>query len=158
MQATIDIALKDPEFLPASIPVGVGDSVVLTFTDGSTTEHVVEGVGDHGCEYMTGGRAIILGETGRNFGAGMSGGIAYVLDESGRFPSMINNSMLDLDPLDDDDVEYIQRMLRNHFHYTRSQRADSVLRKWDSFAPKFIKVFPQEYKQALARLAAEAGE
>ena len=118
---------------------------------------VVEGVGEHGCEYMTGGRAIILGPTGRNFGAGMSGGIAYVLDETGSFPSMINNAMLDLDPLEDEDVEFIQRMLRNHFHYTRSHRADSVLRKWDSFAPKFIKVFPREYKQALASLSAEAG-
>ncbi len=71
---------------------------------------------------------------------------------------MINNTMLDLDPLEDEDVEYIQRMLRNHFHHTRSQRAESVLRKWDSLAPKFIKVFPQEYKQALAALSAEAGD
>ena len=117
---------------------------------------VVEGVGEHGCEYMTGGRAIILGPTGRNFGAGMSGGIAYVLDEAGDFSSLINNALLDLDPLDADDVEYIQRMLRNHFNYTRSERADAVLRKWDSLAPKFVKVFPQEYKQALAVMAAEA--
>jgi glutamate synthase domain-containing protein 3 len=117
---------------------------------------VVEGVGEHGCEYMTGGRAIILGPTGRNFGAGMSGGIAYVLDEAGHFPSLINNPLLDRDPLDAEDVEYIQRMLRNHFHHTRSERAEAVLRKWDSLAPKFVKVFPQEYKQALAVLASEA--
>ncbi len=124
----------------------------------SGADAVVEGVGEHGCEYMTGGKAIIIGSTGRNFGAGMSGGIAYVLDESGDFPALINNPLLDLDPLEGEDVDYIQRMLRNHFHYTRSQRAEEILRKWDSLASKFIKVFPQEYKKALATLAAEAGE
>jgi glutamate synthase domain-containing protein 2/glutamate synthase domain-containing protein 1/glutamate synthase domain-containing protein 3 len=117
---------------------------------------VVEGVGDHGCEYMTGGRAIILGPTGRNFAAGMSGGIAYVLDESGQFPDRINNPLVDLDPLDDEDVEFIQRMLRRHFQYTRSRKADDVLRKWDTYASKIVKVFPQEYKQALEDLAREA--
>ena len=117
---------------------------------------VVEGVGEHGCEYMTGGRAIVLGRTGRNFGAGMSGGIAYVLDESGDFPSMIRNPLLDLDPLNDEDEAYIQRMLRRHFQLTRSSRADDILRKWEKLAPKFVKVFPQEYKQALADLAQEA--
>ena len=86
----------------------------------------------------------------------MSGGIAYVLDEGGNFPSLINNALLDLDPLDAEDMEYIQRMLRNHFLYTRSERAEAVLRKWDSLAPKFIKVFPQEYKQALSVMASEA--
>jgi glutamate synthase domain-containing protein 3 len=117
---------------------------------------VVEGVGDHGCEYMTGGRAIILGPTGRNFAAGMSGGIAYVLDETGQFPERINNPLVDLDPLDDEDVEFIQRMLRRHFQFTRSRKADDVLRKWDTYAAKIVKVFPQEYKQALADLAREA--
>ena len=117
---------------------------------------VVEGVGDHGCEYMTGGRVIILGPTGRNFAAGMSGGIAYVLDENGQFPQKINNPLVDLDPLDDEDVEFIQRMLRRHFQYTRSERADEVLRKWEKLAPKFVKLFPREYKQALADLALEA--
>jgi glutamate synthase domain-containing protein 2/glutamate synthase domain-containing protein 3 len=121
----------------------------------SGAEAVVEGVGEHGCEYMTGGRALILGPTGRNFGAGMSGGIAYVLDESGNFPGQIRNEMLDLDPIDDEDVEYIQRMLRRHFKFTRSPRADEILRKWDKLAPHFVKVFPQEYKRALADLAAE---
>jgi glutamate synthase domain-containing protein 2/glutamate synthase domain-containing protein 3 len=122
----------------------------------SGAEAVVEGVGEHGCEYMTGGRAIILGRTGRNFGAGMSGGIAYVLDETGDFAESINNELLDLDPLGEDDVEYIQRMLRRHFQLTRSERAEEVLRKWEKLAPKFVKVFPQEYKQALANLAREA--
>jgi glutamate synthase (ferredoxin) len=122
----------------------------------SGAQAVVEGVGEHGCEYMTGGRAIILGSTGRNFAAGMSGGIAYVLDEDGSFPTHINNTMVDLDPLDDEDVEYIQRMLRRHFKHTRSRKADDVLRKWEKVAPKFVKVFPREYKQALADLAREA--
>ena len=120
----------------------------------SGAQAVVEGVGDHGCEYMTGGRAIILGETGRNFAAGMSGGIAYVLDEQGDFPKRLNRSaMIDLEPLGPDDVEYLQKMLRKHFEYTRSGRADDILRKWDAFAPKFVKVFPREYKAALAVMA-----
>ncbi len=120
---------------------------------------VVEGVGDHGCEYMTGGRVVILGTTGRNFGAGMSGGIAYVLDEDGQFASRINPETIDIgDPLDDEDVEVIQRMLRSHFKYTRSEKADDVLRKWETYAAKFVKVFPKDYKRALTeRLAAESG-
>ncbi len=113
---------------------------------------VVEGVGDHGCEYMTGGRAIILGPTGLNFAAGMSGGIAFVLDESGDFREKVHNDLIDFDPLDDGDVDYIQRQLRKHFQYTRSKRADEVLRKWETFAPKFVKVFPQEYKAALEKM------
>jgi glutamate synthase (ferredoxin) len=114
---------------------------------------VVEGVGDHGCEYMTGGRAIILGQTGLNFAAGMSGGIAFVLDEEGDFRDKVHNTHIDFDPLDSDDVEYVQRMLRKHFQYTRSKRADDVLRKWETYAPKFVKVFPREYKAALAKAA-----
>jgi glutamate synthase (ferredoxin) len=121
---------------------------------------VVEGVGDHGLEYMTGGRVVILGSTGRNFGAGMSGGIAYVLDEDGRFANRINPATIDIDdPLDDDDIETIQRMIRSHFKYTRSKKADDVLRKWETYAPKFVKVFPKDYKRALTdRLAAESGD
>jgi glutamate synthase domain-containing protein 2/glutamate synthase domain-containing protein 1/glutamate synthase domain-containing protein 3 len=119
---------------------------------------VVEGVGDHACEYMTGGRAVILGRTGRNFGAGMSGGIAYVFDEEGDFASRVNPDTVDLDPLTEDDLETIQRMVRRHFQYTRSSKADEVLRKWDTFAPRFVKVFPKDYKRALGeRLAAESG-
>ena len=120
----------------------------------SGAEAVVEGVGDHGCEYMTGGRAIILGPTGRNFAAGMSGGIAYVLDIDGAFGQKLNSlAAVDLDPLADDDVEYVQNMLRKHFDYTRSRRADDILRKWDTYAPKFVKVFPQEYRVALEDIA-----
>jgi len=116
---------------------------------------VAEGVGDHGCEYMTGGIALIIGQTGRNFAAGMSGGIAYVLDEAGDLASKINNPQIDLDPLDSSDTEQVQRMLRRHFQRTRSKKAEEVLKKWDSFAPKFVKVFPQEYKEALIRMAKE---
>ncbi len=119
----------------------------------SGAEAVVEGIGDHGCEYMTGGRAIILGSTGRNFAAGMSGGIAFVLDEEGSFPSRLNPlAQVDLEPLSAEDGEYLQKMLRKHFEYTRSARADDILRKWNTFAPRFVKVFPREYKRALAEL------
>jgi glutamate synthase domain-containing protein 3 len=119
---------------------------------------VVEGVGDHGCEYMTGGCALVLGRTGRNFGAGMSGGIAYVLDEDGSFPSRVNLDTVDLDPLGEEDLETIQRMLRRHFQYTRSRKADEVLRKWETYAPRFVKVFPKDYKRALSdRIAAGSG-
>jgi len=122
----------------------------------SGAEAVVEGVGEHGCEYMTGGRAIILGPTGSNFAAGMSGGIAFVLDEEGSFPSRLNPlAQVDLEPITDEDGEYLQKMLRKHFEYTRSARADDILRKWNTFAPRFVKVFPREYKRALAELARE---
>jgi glutamate synthase (ferredoxin) len=107
---------------------------------------------------MTGGHAVILGSTGRNFGAGMSGGIAYVLDEEGQFASRVNPETVDLDPLDAEDLERLQRMIRRHFQYTRSKRADEVLRKWDDFATKFVKVFPKDYKRAQnERVAAESG-
>ena len=106
---------------------------------------------------MTGGRAIILGKTGLNFAAGMSGGIAYVLDEEGNFASKMNPlAAVDLEPLGEDDAEYLQNMLRKHFDYTRSGRADEILRKWDTFAPKFVKVYPQEYRAALEQMAAES--
>jgi len=124
----------------------------------SGADTVVEGVGEHGCEYMTGGHAVILGRTGRNFGAGMSGGIAYVLDEDGTFPGRVNMETVDLDPLEPDDLERVQHLVRRHFQYTRSQKADDVLRKWDAYAPKFVKVFPKDYKRALGeRIAAESG-
>ncbi|HKE12593.1 MAG TPA: glutamate synthase large subunit, partial [Myxococcota bacterium] len=119
---------------------------------------VVEGVGDHGCEYMTGGRVVILGPTGRNFAAGMSGGIAYVLDEDGEFPRRCNPAMVDLEEITKEDEETILRSLRRHFQYTRSKRADGVLRKWVSLAPKFVKVFPRDYRRALAdRIQAGSG-
>jgi glutamate synthase domain-containing protein 2/glutamate synthase domain-containing protein 1/glutamate synthase domain-containing protein 3 len=125
----------------------------------SGADAVVEGVGDHGCEYMTGGNVVVLGRTGRNFAAGMCGGFAYVLDLDGNFPSRVNPERVDLQPLSSEDEEIIQRMVRRHFEYTRSRRAEDVLRKWNTFAPKFVKVFPRDLKMALdARLAAGSGD
>jgi glutamate synthase (ferredoxin) len=111
---------------------------------------VVEGIGDHGCEYMTGGFAVILGPTGRNFAAGMSGGIAYVLDEAGDFPRRCNLAMVELVEIGSEDEATILRLVRRHFQYTRSARADEVLRKWNDLAARFVKVFPLDYKRVLA--------
>jgi glutamate synthase (NADPH/NADH) large chain len=125
----------------------------------SGAQTVVEGVGDHACEYMTGGRVVVLGHTGRNFAAGMCGGFAYVLDLDGTFPTRVNTERVDLEPLAPEDEEIIQRMVRRHFEYTRSERAEEVLRKWNDFAPKFIKVFPRDLKLALeARINARTGD
>ena len=112
---------------------------------------VVEGVGDHGCEYMTGGRALILGQTGRNFAAGMSGGIAWVYDPLGTFPQNCNREMVELDPLDADDEDQIQALLRKHAELTGSQVAAFLLGNWNEEAGKFVKVFPSEYKKVLQR-------
>ncbi len=120
---------------------------------------VVEGVGDHGCEYMTGGQVVILGRTGRNFAAGMCGGFAYVLDEDGSFPDRVNPARALLEALTVEDEELIQRLVRRHYQYTRSKRADDVLRKWNSYAPKFVKVFPKDLKLALAdRISSHTGD
>jgi glutamate synthase (NADPH/NADH) len=120
---------------------------------------VVEGVGDHGCEYMTGGVVVVLGRTGRNFAAGMCGGLAYVLDLDGTFRGRVTPERVDLDELDEEDEETIQRMVRRHFQYTRSARAEEVLRKWNTYAPKFVKVFPKDLKLALqARLEVGTGD
>jgi glutamate synthase (NADPH) large chain len=114
---------------------------------------VVEGVGDHGCEYMTGGCVIVLGKTGRNFAAGMSGGIAYVLDVSGDFARRCNTAMVDLEPLtDDDEVERVRALVERHAALTRSGPAQRVLGAWLAFQPMFVKVMPRDYKRALARL------
>ena len=111
---------------------------------------VVEGVGDHGCEYMTGGRIVVLGPTGRNFAAGMSGGIAYVLDEDGTFKERCNPSMVGLSPLEDpEEVEKIRWMVRRHADLTQSQKAWKVLALWESILSKFVKVLPHDFKRAL---------
>ena len=139
---------------------------------------VVEGVGDHGCEYMTGGVAVILGTTGRNFAAGMSGGIAYVLDEDGGFEERCNMAMVDLEPIADEDrlhadlhhqsgdletsgrvdvshdmtrfdAERLQGIIEKHLHYTNSGRARDILDHWDRYLPKFVKVMPVDYRRAL---------
>jgi len=111
---------------------------------------VVEGVGDHGCEYMTGGRVVVLGRTGRNFAAGMSGGIAYVLDETGFFPTRCNQEMVSLDPLvAAADVEEVQSLIGQHARYTGSFLAQRVLDFWEYYQRKFVKVMPRDYQRAL---------
>lgn len=110
---------------------------------------VVEGTGDHGCEYMTGGRVVILGATGRNFAAGMSGGIAYVYDVKGQFASVCNKEMVDLDPLDAEDAQALNDMITRHYAYTGSTVARFVLDDFENQLKNFIKVFPTDYKKAL---------
>ena len=116
---------------------------------------VVEGVGDHGCEYMTNGRVVILGACGRNFAAGMSGGIAYVLDEHGDFAEKaICNAEIDLDPFDDPaDTAFVRNLIERHVDCTKSPKGQWVLEHWQSMAPRFIKVFPRELKRALRERA-----
>lgn len=146
---------------------------------------VIEGVGDHGCEYMTGGCVVVLGETGRNFAAGMSGGVAYVLDETGDFDRRCNLAMVDLEPIADEDealeatehqggdleshglVELMHDMTRydaqrlrsiieRHVHYTDSSRGREILERWDHYLPKFVKVMPVDYRRALEQLQAQS--
>jgi len=120
---------------------------------------VVEGVGDHGCEYMTGGRVVVLGRTGRNFAAGMSGGIAYVLDVSGRFSGRCNQEMVDLEPLDDiDDIELVRELIEKHVRYTSSDHGAHVLEAWSEMAALFVKVMPRDYKRVLAAQTQAATE
>ncbi|XP_041013908.1 glutamate synthase 1 [NADH], chloroplastic-like isoform X1 [Juglans microcarpa x Juglans regia] len=121
----------------------------------SGAKAVVEGIGDHGCEYMTGGTVVVLGRTGRNFAAGMSGGIAYVLDVDGKFHSRCNLELVDLDKLEEKDIMTVRMMVQQHQRHTNSQLAKEVLANFENLLPKFIKVFPREYKQALANMKAE---
>ena len=110
---------------------------------------VVEGVGDHGCEYMTGGIAVVLGATGRNFAAGMSGGIAYIYDTQNNFESLCNKEMVDLDPLDGEDADTLHEMVQNHADYTGSTVAQFVLADFENQLKNFVKVFPKDYKKVL---------
>ncbi|MCX7960338.1 MAG: glutamate synthase-related protein [Burkholderiales bacterium] len=140
----------------------------------SGAQAVVEGVGDHGCEYMTGGTVVVLGETGRNFAAGMSGGIAYVLDADGTFARRCNTAMVALEPLLSEreqearlgreywhrglaDEAIVRDLLERHVRYTGSVRAKEVLERWTEYRAKFVKVFPHEYRRALGELAARNG-
>jgi glutamate synthase (NADPH/NADH) large chain len=142
---------------------------------------VVEGVGDHGCEYMTGGTVVVLGKAGRNFAAGMSGGIAYVLDEEGDFTQRCNMAMVELEPIPEEesaaaeggngeleghgkvkidhvaghDDETLKGLIQRHLLYTGSERARRVLENWTAYLPKFVKVMPVEYRRALAEMAQE---
>jgi glutamate synthase (ferredoxin) len=120
---------------------------------------VVEGVGDHGCEYMTGGTVVVIGGTGRNFAAGMSGGTAYVLDEKGDFNIRCNLGMVDLDKLEKSDTDIVKNLLTKHYQYTRSSVAKNLLDNWSVSQTKFIKVMPKDYKSVLEaiRKAREAG-
>jgi glutamate synthase (ferredoxin) len=118
---------------------------------------VVEGVGDHGCEYMTGGRVVVLGPTGRNFAAGMSGGIAYVLDEQGGFASLCNQEMVDLVATSPEDHAEIRQLIEQHVAATKSVRGRQVLDQFASLASRFVKVYPRDYRRVLeAKVAAAA--
>ncbi len=120
---------------------------------------VVEAVGDHGCEYMTGGRVVVLGRTGRNFAAGMSGGIAYVLDELGTFSAHCNMELVGLEKLSDaDEIEEIWKLIQRHHTYTRSERAAKILADWKNFAPRFVKVLPKDYARVLQALKKVASQ
>jgi len=143
---------------------------------------VVEGTGDHGCEYMTGGVVVVLGPTGRNFAAGMSGGIAYVLNEDGKFEQRCNLAMIDLEPIeaeeevmrrlanqggdleshglvdilsdmDRKDAERLHQLIERHARYTNSAKARMILADWRNWLPKFKKVMPVEYREALRKIA-----
>ena len=129
---------------------------------------VVEGVGDHGCEYMTGGTVAVLGGTGRNFAAGMSGGIAYVLDEDGSFKNRCNLAQVALEKVlpasrqpanepmhrGQTDDEQLKELITRHADYTGSARAKAMLTDWETWREKFVKVYPHEYKRALTEIAA----
>ena len=110
---------------------------------------VVESVGDHACEYMTGGKVVVLGPTGRNFAAGMSGGVAYVLDESGDFATRCNTQMVALEALEGEEIDDLRELIQRHADYTQSQKAALVLANWSEMLPKFVKVMPKDYKRML---------
>jgi glutamate synthase (ferredoxin) len=120
---------------------------------------VVEGVGDHGCEYMTGGRVVVLGRSGRNFAAGMSGGIAYVLDEAGDFAQRCNLQMVDLESIDDPlEEQFVKELIARHAHLTESVRAQQILEGWTEYCQKLIKVMPLDYRRVLAEKKEQAGK
>ena len=163
------LAVLPPEGITfdAATNVIVGNTVLYGATEGSAffrgtagerfavrnsgASAVVEGVGDHGCEYMTGGRVVVLGETGRNFAAGMSGGLAFVLDEDGAFRSRVNPAMLDqLEELTDDDADEVRALIEEHARRTQSPVAARVLESFDDLRERFVKVFPADYKRVLA--------
>ena len=122
----------------------------------SGAKAVVEGIGDHGCEYMTGGVAVILGKVGRNFGAGMSGGVAYVLDIDETFIKNCNGDDLNIDPIHlEEDKTQLRQLIENHYNATESPLAKRILLDWDSYLPKFKKVLPEEYRLALERIKQE---
>jgi glutamate synthase domain-containing protein 2/glutamate synthase domain-containing protein 1/glutamate synthase domain-containing protein 3 len=167
------VLLPPPEAaFPAEENVIVGNTVLYGATGGraffrglagerfairnSGADAVVEGVGDHGCEYMTGGRVVVLGPTGQNFAAGMSGGVAYVLDEEDRFARRCNPELVGFDELTPDDEAELYALIAEHAASTGSSVARRVLERFDEVLPRFVKVMPHDYKRVLAELAAEA--
>lgn len=122
----------------------------------SGVKAVIEGLGDHGCEYMTGGLVLCLGKTGRNFGAGMSGGVAYVLDEDGQFSNKrLNHEMVKVYPLvecDDSEIAEVKQLIARHIEYTQSQRGQEILDNWESYSNKFLKIMPEDYERVLLAL------
>jgi glutamate synthase (NADPH) large chain len=114
---------------------------------------VVEGVGDHGCEYMTGGKVVILGPTGRNFAAGMSGGVAYVYDVDGTFTENLNAEMVDLDEMDDEDIDFLRGMITAHVDATDSAVGQRIMTDWDDQVRNFVKVMPRDFKRVLQAIA-----
>ena len=169
------IAIRPPEgaTFAAEENVIVGNTVLYGATKGkaffrglagerfavrnSGADAVVEGVGDHGCEYMTGGHVVVLGRTGRNFAAGMSGGIAYVLDEDGGFSGRCNHELVDLEELDAADDALVRSLVEEHLERTGSVVAERLLEVWDETLPRFVKVMPRDYRAALELLAAGNG-
>ena len=120
---------------------------------------MVEGIGDNGCEYMTGGRVVVLGRAGRNFGAGMSGGIAYVLDESGDFAKRVNTQMVGIEKLEAGvEIAEVKKLITTHLNYTNSPRARQLLDQWDLTVPKFVKIMPKDYKRMLACIDRAQGQ
>jgi glutamate synthase (NADPH/NADH) large chain len=116
----------------------------------SGCETVVEGIGDHGCEYMTGGVVVVLGSVGRNFAAGMSGGIAYVLDEGRNLERLYNPDMVDLEAVEsEENISQLRDLIERHLHWTGSTLAQRVLESWEEMLPKFIKVMPKDLKRVL---------
>jgi glutamate synthase domain-containing protein 3 len=122
----------------------------------SGAETVVEGIGDHGCEYMTRGQVVVIGPVGRNFAAGMSGGVAFVLDETGVFPGLCNRESVDLEAVTDaEDIHNLRQLIEEHVKYTGSERGRYVLERWSDMLPKFVKVMPVEYRRALQAMAVQ---
>ena len=158
--AAIDAGFRPAENIIAGNVIGYGGILGEIYLRGvvgerflvrnSGVEAVVEGVGDHGCEYMTGGRAVILGPTGRNFAAGMSGGIAYVYDDLGDFPRLVNTEMVELEAADEiEDFATLRRLLTNHADLTGSERARAILANFDEEVRYFVKVMPSDYRRVL---------
>ena len=113
---------------------------------------VVEGVGDHGCEYMTGGVVVVIGDTGRNFAAGMSGGIAYVMDPDRLFSRRCNLGMVDNEQMESNDFTQLKVLIEEHASLTQSEKAQDILKDWESHKAKFVKVMPREYRRILAQM------